>query len=71
MSEVTSNAILRLTEGNDLLVNGQNWTSAWTSYTPTAVGDSGSGATINILSAKYKIMGRTMFFKVRASLTAK
>lgn len=43
----------------------------WFSYTPILSGDTGSGATMNVLMARYTRIGQTCHFTIRALLTSK
>lgn len=61
--DVTASNTQRLILGNDLIINWQNWTSAWTSYTPAVTGTGGGSGTMWISFAKYKPIWKTCFVK--------
>ena len=59
-----SNPLYMQSGGWDLIVNWQNWTSAWTSYTPSALMVSWSGASFTVYSAKYKIIWKLLYINL-------
>lgn len=50
----------------EFLWKTQNWTSAWTSYTPIF----NWNGSVNIQHAKYKVIGKTCFIAIKAQVTS-
>lgn len=56
---------------SDLYVNDQNWTGAWTSFTPTLSWDSWSWITYDVQYGRYKQIGKIVHFEFVIRITGK
>lgn len=58
-----------ITSTTGLTVGGQNWDTAWTTYTPTWTGASSNPSLGNgTITGRYKQLGETVFFQLKLSI---
>ena len=63
--------ILEIKHWWDIIVNWQNWTSAWTSYTPAVTGSGGGSGTIVAMNTSYKEYWKTFIYEWHFVISSK